>query len=101
MLVWSISGYVAAMATLVMSFRIERTSRDAIRRFFEKIHKSALNILFWSITGYVAAMATLVLSFHIERTSRDVIRRIFVKIPKSDKTCYFGAFQGMWLPRLS
>ena len=29
-LFWSFSGYVAAMATLVMSFRIERTSRDVI-----------------------------------------------------------------------
>ena len=36
-LFWSISGYVAATAILVMSFRIERDSRHLILRLFQKI----------------------------------------------------------------
>ena len=39
MLIWFISGYVATMATLVMSFRIEWTSREVISRNFEKMKK--------------------------------------------------------------
>ena len=36
-LFWCIAGYVAAMAILVMSFRIEWISRDVISWNFEKM----------------------------------------------------------------